>query len=515
MTDPPLDRRSIGAVLRDRAAQQPDAPALCWFGADDTVQRLTYGDLYAAAARLAGVLCGQFHPQSRVAVWSPNMAEWVVIQYAVGLAGMILTPFNPALADGELRVLLEQSGAAVIYAAPAYRGSPLAERARLVAGTGSIEVRTMDEAWVTESAAGELSDVDAESPYLLQYTSGTTGRPKGVVLTHLATYNAARFSAERLELCATDTRLVCLPLHHVGGSVCTVLPMLACGGCVALEAGWDVDRVVDLIAASRSTVMGGVPTMLLDLLDHPGVRDGRLASVRIVQAGGSTVAPSLVRRLESALGVHISVAYGQSEAPVTICSRLNDSPEDKATTIGSPLPHREVRITDPLTGEVLGYGAIGELQIRSPLSMTHYWRDPEQTAAALDADGWLHSGDLCSIDVRGQVTFHGRWRDVIIRGGENIYPAEVEDVLIRHPSVGDVAVVGAPSERWGEEPAAFVRPAEGATVVPAELDEWVRGHLAGFKRPRHWYVVDTLPLTASGKVQKFLLRERLEPSSEM
>ena len=507
-TTRPLDRRAVGTVLRDRAALTPSAVALFWSGDGGRLEQMTYPALYAAAARLATALRAEFEPQSRIAIWSPNAPEWLVLEYAVALAGMVVTPLNPALADGELAVLLDQSGAQAIYAARAYRGHDLVQRAGAVTVGRPIAVRSMDEVWVDAEPA-VLPEVDVDSPFLLQYTSGTTGRPKGVVLSHLAAVNSAAISNDSMGLRETDTRLVALPLHHVGGSVCTAFPMVLCGGAVALEAGWDVDRAVALVAATGCTVLGGVPTMLLDVLDHPAARDGRLASVRILSIGGSSVAPSLIRRLEATLGATVVIGYGQSEAPVTVASRPDDSAEDRATTIGVPLPHREMRIADPATGAALPYDQVGELQIRSPLSMTGYWRDPEATAATIDPDGWLRSGDLCSMDHRGMITFQGRLRDVIIRGGENIYPAEIEDVLLRHPSVADVAVVGAPSERWGEEPVAFVRPAAGAVVDTGELDAWVRAHLAGFKRPRAWYVVDELPLTASGKVQKFVLRERL------
>ncbi len=508
----PLDSRAIGTVLMDRASQHGDSPALFWFSPSGDLQRLTYGQLAAAASCAAHELLESLSPGDRLAVWSANCPEWVVLEYAAALAGVMLTPLNPALADGEAATLLAQSGAGMIFASEFHRGSPLLERAARVASS-AVTVRPLSDIRLDARPVTYLPDVPADSPFLLQYTSGTTGRPKGVVLTHAATFNAGRFSAERLGLTERDTTLCALPLHHVGASVCLLLPMLAAGGAVALVPGWDTELVVRLVAATQATMVGVVPTMLLDLLDHPGVADGRLESLRLLQGGGATLAPSLIRRAEAALSARFVVGYGQSEAPVSICSHPDDSPEDKALTIGRPLPHREVRIVQLSTGEVVPYGEVGELQIRSALNMNGYWRDADASSTVLDHDGWLHSGDLCSMDVRGMVTIVGRARDLIIRGGENIFPSELEDVILAHPAVADVAIVGAPSERWGEEPVAFVKPSAGASLDTEELDAWVRERLAGFKRPRGWFVVDSLPLTASGKVQKFRLRELLQPPS--
>jgi fatty-acyl-CoA synthase len=513
-TASPLDVRSIGDVLAHQAEVHGEATALCWLAQDGSLSTLSYRSLHAMAANLAAEFVADFPAGSRIAVWSANTAAWVVVLYATALAGAVLTPINPALTDDEVRPLIEQSDASAIYAGAPYRSSPLLARAQRLAKEAGLPVRALADvmdpaASLTALAAVALPKVEPGSPFLLQYTSGTTGRPKGVVLTHFAAFNSGRLSAERLGLTHHDVWLCPLPLHHVGGSVCIVLPMLAAGGAVALASGWDVEQAVRLVSASQSTVIGVVPTMMIDLAAHPGAADGRLASIRIMQGGGSTVAPALIHRVQDTLGASVVVAYGQSEAPVSIAGRQTDSAQEKATTIGSPLAHRDVRIADPETGATLEIGDVGELQIRSPLSMTGYWRNPEATAAAIDGDGWLHTGDLCSMDDKGMLRIHGRHRDLIIRGGENIYPGEVEAVLLRHPGVSDVAVVGAASERWGEEPVAFVLPVEGVTLAADELDTWAKAHLAGFKRPRHWYFVDAFPLTASGKVQKFVLRERL------
>ena len=517
-TRPLLDDRSIGAALRDQAAARGNATALYWLDEHQRVARLSYRELYRAASGLAQRLRAELPAGSRIAVWAPNSPAWVILEYASALAGAILTPINPAVTDGELLALVRQSGPGLLYAATEFRGMRLLDRAREVTSGVATKIRALDELLVTDAAGPEIAvplpEVAAQAPFLLQYTSGTTGRPKGALLSHSAAYNAARFSAQRLGLTAEDVWLCPLPLHHVGGSVCILLPMLSVGGAVALASGWDLDQVVELVAASHSTVIGTVPTMMIDLAGHPGAADGRLASLRLLQGGGSTVAPALISRVESTLGVCVVVAYGQSEAPVTISCRPDDSAQDKALTIGCPLPHRDVRIAAPVTGQTVMLEEVGELQIRSPLSMIGFWHDADATAAAIDSDGWLHSGDLCSMDERGMIRIHGRHRDLIIRGGENIFPADVEEVLLRHPDISDAAVVGAPSDRWGEEPVAFVRAKDGARLDPGELDAWVRDRLAGYCRPRRWYFVDALPLTASGKVQKYVLRERLTRSAE-
>lgn len=253
--------------------------------------------------------------------------------------------------------------------------------------------------------------------------------------------------------------------------------------------------------------MGAVPTMVHALLDHPRFVDRDVSALRLLQIGGSTVAPALVRRAEEAFGARIVNAYGQSEAPCAAQTRLGDSDEVKALTIGRPGQHREARIVRPGTAVTAPFGEPGELMIRSPLTMTGYLGDPDQTAAAFDADGWLHTGDLCVMAPDGNISMLGRIRDVIIRGGENVYPSEVENVLLSHPAISDVAVLGVPDERWGEQVGAAVRFHQGPRPSWTDLDAYARKSLASFKIPRAWRSVEVFPTTASGKVQKFRLRD--------
>ena len=258
----------------------------------------------------------------------------------------------------------------------------------------------------------------------------------------------------------------------------------------------------------RGNAMVGVPTMLVAMLEHPAFPTTDLSSVKAICSGGSTVPAPLVKRFEEKLGAPFTIVFGQTEcSPVAAQTRTDDSVEDKANTIGLPLPNMETKIIDPNTGETVPIGTVGEFCTRGYHVMLGYFEMPDATAAAIDADGWLHTGDLCAMDARGYCTVEGRLKDMIIRGGENIYPRELEELLFRHPKVGEVAVIGVPNEKWGEEVAAFIRPAPGAVIDKEELIDYMRASLAPHKTPKHWFVVDAFPLTGSGKIQKFKLRE--------
>jgi fatty-acyl-CoA synthase len=299
-----------------------------------------------------------------------------------------------------------------------------------------------------------------------------------------------------------------MPLHHVGGSVSVALSVLSAGATLVLVPRFEPGMVLELLERTSATIIGVVPTMQQALLEHPSFSTTDLRALRLLQSGGSVVPPALIRRTEDAFGATVVNAYGQSESPNATQTDLDDDDETKATTIGCPNPHREVRIvrTD---GETAALDEHGELWMRSPLTMDRYIGVPPSTSAeTLDPEGWLHTGDVCSMDARGILRIHGRVRDVIIRGGENIYPAEIEAALLAHPAIAEVAVVGVRDQRWGEVPVACYR--ARFAVAPDALERLARETLAPFKVPRRWVALDAFPLTASGKVKRFELRAQLE-----
>jgi fatty-acyl-CoA synthase len=496
---------TVGEALERAAAAVPDRTALSWPDGAGAVRRLTYEQLLRDARARAAALLAEAQPGDRVAVWAPNSGPWVVLELASALAGTVLVPLNPALTDDEAHFVLGSSGAVAAYTVADSRGQPLLARLQgLRARLSRLRhVHDLDAGPLPVDAV--LPAVDPDAPFLLQFTSGTTGRPKGALLTHRAALNAGRFSALAMQPTGDDVWCSPLPLHHVGASVCLVLAALSIHAGMVVLPRFDPGVLLDLIEATRATHVGFVPTMCLDLLAHPHRRSADLSSLRTVMIGGTAVPPELIRRIEAELGVRVANGYGQSESPNISQTRLDDSAEDKAESIGRPLPHREARVVEPVTEKIVPFGGVGELLTRSPLTMSGYADAP----GGLDAEGWLHTGDLCSMDERGVLRFHGRLRELIIRGGENIYPREIEDALRQLPGVADVAVVGGPDARWGERVVAFVRPEPGAEVTERQLREYARARLAPFKVPVEWHVRDELPLTASGKVRKYLLRDQL------
>jgi fatty-acyl-CoA synthase len=350
---------------------------------------------------------------------------------------------------------------------------------------------------------------DGDTVAQLIYTSGTTGSPKGALLTHRGMTNAARFGALRFGMGAGDVYVHTMPLHHVGGQVVSFQICQQRATAVLLES-FDPGLMLELIDTERATLTCGVPTMLLAMIEHPDRSRRDLSTLRSVSGGGSVVPTELVRHIQETLGVQFTVVFGQTEASGFISQTDLDAPdEEKAATLGRPLSAVEARVVEPGTETVVPLGAVGELEIRGPNVMLGYHDLPTETSEALSAEGWLRTGDLVTMDAGGVLRMVGRSKDMIVSGGENLFPVEIENALSAHSQVAQVAVVGVPDRRWGEAAVAFVRLVPGSTVDGVMLEGFLRERLAAFKVPRRWEFVEDFPLTASGKIQKFVLRHRV------
>jgi fatty-acyl-CoA synthase len=472
-------------------------------------RRWTYAELLADAEAIASWLLARFQPGERVAVWAPSRPEWVQLQLGAALGGLILVPLNPAFRGPEAGYVLAQSRVAGVVFQADHRGHPIGRLLDQLAPE-LPELRHLlpieELAAAHRTPAGGLPQVVPGDVAQIQYTSGTTGAAKGAVLLHRGFTATIRMAVELMELGPNPVWLNVMPLFHIGGCGLSTIGPIALGGTHVLAERFDPTVVLQLIEQERATFFGSVPTMLMSLLGHAEFDRTDLSSLRVVLSGGAPVAPSLVRRIEEALGVRFLVAYGQTEAHGHVTqTRPGDSDIDKAETVGRPLPGIELRVVDPATGRVLPSDSVGELWVRSHMLMAGYFDKPAETAAAFGPDGWLRTGDLVSMDARGVVRFAGRVKEMIIRGGENIHPPEIEELLMSHPAVAEAAVVGIPDAHWGEQVGAAVRLQPGASATEADLAAFVGFRLAPHKVPRSWRFVDDLPHTASGKVQKFVL----------
>lgn len=512
----PVRDITLGELLAWAAATTPDRVALIAGTADPAARRQwTYAEFHAQAQRTARALLTRFEPGERVAIWAANVPEWLLLEFGVAIAGLVLVTVNPALKAGEVEFVLKQSRAAGILVMESFRGNPMRATTHAVATRCPAlrEIISLDE-WDAFLASGDGADVTfpavrASDAVMIQYTSGTTGFPKGALLHHRGLVNNAAQVTARMGVADGDVLLGVMPLFHTGGCVVNMLGSLGNRGTLVLVEAFEPGLVLELTARYRANALLAVPTMLIALLEHPAFASTDLSSLHSVCSGGSTVPAPLVAKVEERMGVAFTIIFGQTEcSPVALMTRPTDSLADKANTLGTPLPNVEVKIVDPASGQTAALGAVGEICTRGYHVMHGYFEMPEASAAAIDADGWLHTGDLGAMDARGYFTVEGRLKDMIIRGGENIYPRELEELLFKHPAVSEVAVVGLPSERWGEEVAAVVRPKPGQTVDQGELTAYMREHLAPHKTPRHWFVVEAFPMTSSGKIQKFKLREQ-------
>lgn len=515
-TSEPVIDCTVGDLLRQAAGDTPDATALA-AGAPDPARRRrwSYAQLLAESEQAARALLGHARPGERIAIWAPNLPEWVILEFAAALAGVTVVTANPALLESELSYVLGQSRATALFYSEQFRGRDMAADVRRVR-TQLPQLRSAVgfSDWADFLAGADtqltLPTVEPDAAAQIQYTSGTTGHPKGAVLRHTAIVNNARFAIQRAELGVGGTIVTPMPMFHTGGCVvCTLGPVWRRATILLVEA-FEPGLVLDLLEDERAEMLAAVPVMLTALLEHPTFPERDLGALRTVISGATPIPPDLIRSIESHLGCRFSNLFGQTEAsPVITQTRPRDSADDKAITIGQPLPQAECAIIDPGSQQITSMGIQGELCVRGYQTMIEYFDAPDATAAALDPDGWLHTGDLATMDDRGYFTITGRLKDMIIRGGENIYPREIEDCLYTHPGVADVAVLGVPDPRWGEHPVAVIRPATEPPPDPSYLEAHCRRSLAHYKIPAAWYYITEFPLAGPGKIKKFVLREQI------
>ncbi|MDA0821003.1 MAG: AMP-binding protein [Proteobacteria bacterium] len=511
-----LAESTCGSVLRDAAARDPDRIAL--IDADRPLgqrRQWTYAELLADSERCARALSAKFPIGTHIAVWSANCPEWVILLFGIALSGLVIVTVNPAYLVGELAYVLRQSRARAIFYQREYRGQTMASVIDQACAIESIKLDLKicfdDFNHFVNSGpeTQELPAVQPSLPAMIQYTSGTTGLPKGALLNHYSVTNNARFMAEIKAQDAATINLAVAPLFHTAGCVGGVLGSVQTGGTLLLPSAFDAESMLDLIEQEQVTYTFAVPTMLIALLAAQAHRPRDLSSLGTVFSGGAIVPMEIVKRVETEFSARLIISYGQTEtSPAITHTRLTDSAADKSEPIGYAIPQVEIKIVDPETGVTQPVDTSGELCTRGFLVMMGYFEMPDATAATIDRDGWLHTGDLCTMDSRGYCRITGRLKDMIIRGGENIYPREIEEIIYTHPDVADVAVIGIADDYWGEEVAAVVRFELNRSVAGEQLQRFVGTQLARHKVPKHWFALSEIPTTASGKLQKFKLVEQ-------
>ena len=518
----PLLGETIGANLERTAAEFGDRPAIV---SRHQGVRLTYAEFDAEVDRVArALLAAGFETGERIGIWSPNRVEWAVVQYATAKAGVVLVNINPAYRTHELLYALRQSGCRMLIAAASFKTSDYTAMLDEVRGelpglerAAFFETPSWDELLVgadgvpVEALRERSAALDTSDPINIQYTSGTTGFPKGATLSHHNILNNGFFVGEGCRITEQDRICVPVPYYHCFGMVMGNLAATSHGACVVLPAdSFEPGAVLEAVQAERCTVLYGVPTMFIAELDHPEFDAYDLSSLRTGIMAGSPCPVEVMRKVVDRMHMsEVTICYGMTEtSPVSTQTGADDDLEHRTATVGRVHPHVEIRVADPETGRTLPRGQTGELQTRGYSVMLGYWDDPERTAEAIDRARWMHTGDQAVMADDGYVKIVGRIKDMIIRGGENVYPREIEEFLYRHPAVADVQVVGVPDERYGEEIMAWVIVREGATLDEDELRDYCRDKIAHYKIPRYLAMCSDFPMTVTGKVQKHKLREQ-------
>jgi fatty-acyl-CoA synthase len=520
-TDTPLLEETIGSAFDRTVAAHPDREALVVPFQDI---RLTYRELAERVDRLArGLIALGLDRGDRVGMWSPNNAEWVYIQFAAAKVGAVLVNINPAYQTEELRYALAQSGCRALVSAPRFKSSDYAAMIAEVRGSlpdleNVVLLETPDWdallAGADDVEPGELAARSASltnsDPINIQYTSGTTGFPKGATLSHRNLLNNGYFLGEGFRYTEVDRVCIPVPFYHCFGMVIGNLANLTHGTTTVLPApSFEPLATLQALEAERCTSVLGVPTMFIAMLSHPDFHSFDVSSLRTGMMAGSPCPVEVMKQCVDEMHMgEVTIGYGMTEtSPVSTQTSPDDPLEKRVGTVGRVLPHVEVKVIDPSTGETVGLNEPGEFCTKGYSVMLGYWNEPQMTAEAIDADGWMHSGDLAVMDDDQYVSIVGRIKDMIIRGGENVYPREVEEFLYSHPDIIDVQVIGVPDPKYGEELVAWLRLREGASITRDDLAAYCAGRIAHFKIPRYIHVADEFPMTVTGKVQKYRMRE--------
>ncbi|MDE0113248.1 MAG: AMP-binding protein [Albidovulum sp.] len=538
--NPPLAERTVSGLLRDAASRfgSRDAAIFC-----QQRVRLSYRDLDRAVDRLAaGLLALGLNKGDRLGIWSPNRVEWVVAQFATARIGVLLVNINPAYRLSELEYVLNAVGCRALMLARRFKSSDYVGMIRKLApNLESSEPGRLDServpnlrhvivmgddpvagAWSFDGVCNlggrehalRLSEIDGElSPHdaiNIQFTSGTTGNPKGATLTHFNIVNNARFVTDRIQLSDIDRLAIPVPLYHCFGMVMGVLGAVSkCATLVFPGEGFDPEATLNALEQERCTAVYGVPTMFVAMLQELDSLAPNLSTLRTGIMAGAPCPIEIMQRVNREMNLtEITICYGMTEtSPVSFQSFVDDPTRKRCETVGRVHPHLEVKIVDK-EGVVVPVGAQGELCTRGYAVMKGYWEDDQKTTDAI-RDGWMHTGDLATLDSEGYCSITGRVKDMIIRGGENIYPREIEEFLFRHPKVSEAQVFGIPDEKFGEEVCAWVVGKPDVCLTVSELCQFCEGQIAHFKIPRHFRVVGEIPMTITGKPQKFVMRERM------
>jgi fatty-acyl-CoA synthase len=518
ISDVPLRCETIGRMWNEVVAAHGERGAIV---SRHQGIRWTYAELGAQVERCArGLLAAQVEKGDRVGIWAPNLVEWVVVQFATARVGAILVNVNPSYRAHELAFALRQSGCSLLILAPGFKD---ADYRQLLASVEAPALRrsiVLGEEWEALLEAGDgvplqalqarEAELDFDEPINIQYTSGTTGFPKGATLSHHNILNNGFFIGETLGYTPQDRVCIPVPFYHCFGMVLGNMAVVTHGACIVLPGeAFKPREVLEAVEAERCSSLYGVPTMFIAELASPDFAKTDFSSLRTGIMAGSPCPIDTMQRVRSEMHMQeVTICYGMTEtSPVSTQTRRDDPLEKQVKTVGRVHPHVEVKIVDPACGRTLPRGVPGELCTRGYCVMLHYWDDEEGTRTAIDEARWMHTGDLATMDAEGYVNIVGRIKDMIIRGGENVYPREIEEFLHGHPEIVDVQVIGVPDLRFGEEVCAWVIRREGSQLSQEEVRRYCHGQIARYKIPRYVRFVDGFPMTVTGKVQKFRMRE--------